>query len=68
MNFKYYTKRSNLCVRRTRAGQDSSMLAFHGICLRHSQLTLTPGGGIFDWPSFRLVGPTARREDQVFCG
>ena len=55
-------------------GQDSSpppadlrySTLFRCILVWHSRLSLTPGDGINDWPSFRPVGPTARREDQDF--
>jgi hypothetical protein len=39
----------------------SSIPSFHSICLRSAS-----GGFMLTWPSFLPVGPTARREDQVF--
>ena len=39
--------------------QHASIPSFCYVGSRHSQFSLT-------WPSFRPVGPTARREDQVF--
>ena len=34
--------------------------------IRQRRLSLTPGGGIFDWPCFQPLEPIGRREEKVF--